>query len=197
MKAGRFVVASVVAVAIGLGALLPAGARNRATQSAAVDVPQVGTLDRAAAEQYAAVLAETTLEDLALPAESVPDDTAGVLGSTAEALDRLHRFLEYRRAVATAVARGQSTDGCNGDFACFKPCTLEVESHGNYATVSPDGTYRGAWQFDQRTWNGAVARAGYPEWSNRDPAQAPPHVQDAAARQLYAERGNRPWGGRC
>jgi hypothetical protein len=83
--------------------------------------------------------------------------------------------------------------------AAFLACTRahESETAGGYAAVSPGGTYRGAYQFDQTTWNGAVARAGHPEYSGTDPATAPPTVQDAAATQLHHERGNQPWGGRC
>jgi hypothetical protein len=105
----------------------------------------------------------------------------------------------YLNAIQAATPRASApaTTRCAGNFDCFKVCTLRIESNGNYAAISPGGTYRGAWQFNQATWNGAVARAGYPGWSGRDPAQAPPEVQDAAARQLYSERGNQPWGGRC
>lgn len=90
-----------------------------------------------------------------------------------------------------------NSGSCAGDFDCFKPCTFSHESGGNYAIVSPSGTYRGAWQFDQSTWNNAVANAGYPEWVGRPANEAPPEIQDAAARWLYSVAGNRPWGGRC
>lgn len=59
------------------------------------------------------------------------------------------------------------------------------ESGGNYAATSPDGTYRGAYQFDQRTWEG-VGGTG-------DPADASPEEQDARAAELYAQRGGQPW----
>jgi hypothetical protein len=216
VRAGRFIVGAVVALAIGLVALLPANARDRSVHPPEQHVPRavVGSLDAAVAQRFATELVDTAVEDLALLDDSVPALTTGVLGARADTTDRMHRYVAQRRAAAQAAflaararalaaarassaGSGRSTGRCNGDFACFKPCTLEIESHGNYAAISPGGTYRGAWQFDQSTWNGAVARAGHPEWSNRDPAQAPPHVQDAAARQLYAERGNQPWGGRC
>lgn len=75
------------------------------------------------------------------------------------------------------------------DFAALARC----ESGGNPRAVSRSGRYRGAYQFDQATWDGAVTRAGRPEWAGRPPDTAPPEVQDAAARQLYAERGRQPW----
>lgn len=168
---------------------------------------------------FADLLVSTATEDLQYPWASLPTPVTGVLASRSSARVEALRALEaaraqaaieaYQAALRAATAKTTSTSGggssaagrssgrCNGDFDCFKPCTLDIESDGNYGAVSPGGTYRGAWQFDQSTWNGAVARAGYPEWSGRDPAQAPPGVQDAAAHQLYRERGNQPWGGRC
>lgn len=80
--------------------------------------------------------------------------------------------------------------GC-GDLASILACIRSYE--GSYTSVSPSGTYRGAYQFNQTTWNGAVTRAGYPEWSGRHANDAPPAVQDAAAAQLYSERGLQPW----
>lgn len=61
-----------------------------------------------------------------------------------------------------------------------------------YQTNTGNGHF-GAYQFAQSTWDGAVARAGYPEWSGRRASDAPPHVQDAAAAQLLSERGLQPW----
>jgi hypothetical protein len=169
--------------------------------------------DPATVSAYADVLVDAAASDLEFPLHAVPDSFVGVLGTRVESIRKLGAFVVARRQAAIAawaeayrvarqapVASGggtRRTSRCNGDFACFKACTLEIESHGNYGAISPDGTYRGAWQFNQSTWNGAVARAGYPQWSGRDPATAPPGVQDAAAHQLYLERGNQPWGGRC
>lgn len=60
------------------------------------------------------------------------------------------------------------------------------ESGGDYGAVSPSGRYRGAYQFDQRTWDG-YGPVGV------DPAAAAPDVQDAAAVALYRARGAQPW----
>ncbi len=67
--------------------------------------------------------------------------------------------------------------------------TLEAiaacESGGNPEAVSPGGTYRGKYQFDQGTWE-SVGGSG-------DPAQAPEAEQDYRAALLYARSGSSPW----
>jgi hypothetical protein len=81
--------------------------------------------------------------------------------------------------------------GSSGDISGFLACTRahESDSAGGYQAISPDGRYRGAYQFDQQTWNG-VGGTG-------DPAAASPAEQDYRATILYEQRGNQPWGGRC
>ena len=59
------------------------------------------------------------------------------------------------------------------------------ESGGNPEAVSPDGTYRGKYQFDQGTWE-SVGGSG-------DPAAAPEAEQDYRAALLYSESGSSPW----
>jgi hypothetical protein len=61
----------------------------------------------------------------------------------------------------------------------------ECESGGNPRAVSPNGKYRGKYQFDQATWE-AYGGSG-------DPAQAPESVQDRVALKLYRARGTAPW----
>lgn len=67
------------------------------------------------------------------------------------------------------------------------------ESTDRYDAVSPSGSYRGAYQFDQRTWDGAARTAGRPDLVGVDPAAAAPADQDLLAAQLYSERGAQPW----
>jgi hypothetical protein len=59
------------------------------------------------------------------------------------------------------------------------------ESTHDYTAVSASGAYRGAYQFDIKTWE-TVGGSG-------DPAVAPSDEQDARARELYARRGDQPW----
>jgi hypothetical protein len=99
----------------------------------------------------------------------------------------------------THVSSGTRSSGCNGDTQCFLECTRahESDTSGGYGAVSSGGTYRGAYQFNQNTWDAAVAGAGHDEYSGQPADQAPAEVQDAAAAHLYGASGNRPWGGRC
>ena len=78
---------------------------------------------------------------------------------------------------ATTAAGGTATGGLASVAAC--------ESGGDPGAVSPDGQYRGKYQFDQQTWE-SVGGTG-------DPAAAPEAVQDEMAARLQAQRGSSPW----
>lgn len=71
--------------------------------------------------------------------------------------------------------------GYEGWLAKVRHC----ESTNNYRAISANGTYRGAYQFDFRTW-GTVGGSG-------DPAAAPPLEQDYRAVKLLKSRGASPW----
>ncbi len=71
--------------------------------------------------------------------------------------------------------------GGSSIMAAIRSC----ESGGNYGALSPDGLYRGAYQFDRSTWS-SVGGLG-------DPAAAPPAEQDARALRLRSLRGSSPW----
>ncbi|HSX45230.1 MAG TPA: transglycosylase family protein [Candidatus Saccharimonadales bacterium] len=92
-----------------------------------------------------------------------------------------------------------STPSYNGNVEAFLACTRghESDTAGGYQAVSPDGVYHGAYQFDQSTWNSVAANNGRPDLVGQDPAQVSPTDQDKMATDLYEERGNQPWGGRC
>ena len=66
------------------------------------------------------------------------------------------------------------------------------ESTDNYQAVSRSGTYRGAYQFDQPTWDG-VAERHFPWLVGLDPVDVEPWWQDAMTRALWSERGRQPW----
>jgi hypothetical protein len=88
---------------------------------------------------------------------------------------------------AEAARQGSGSGSGSGRSRCADPlaCIRECESHGNYGSVSSSGTYRGAYQFSQTTWE-SVGGTG-------DPAAAPPAEQDARAATLYSQRGSAPW----
>ena len=65
----------------------------------------------------------------------------------------------------------------------FLKCTRAHESDqaGGYRAVSPDGVYRGAYQFLRSTWNNVARAAGRPDLVGVDPAAASPADQDQLA----------------
>ncbi len=80
----------------------------------------------------------------------------------------------------------------------FLQCVVQAESGGNYAAVSPNGEYMGAFQFSQATWNSAAAAAGLPFLVGIPPDQASKAAQDTVAVALYSLDGQQPWlGDRC
>jgi hypothetical protein len=86
----------------------------------------------------------------------------------------------------------------------FLVCTRSHESShtppaydNGYAAVNPSGTYRGAYQFSQSTWNNAALRAGRLDLVGIDPAAASVADQDLLALDLYHWQGAGPWMGRC
>lgn len=95
---------------------------------------------------------------------------------------------EPRRQTATTARQGPartqpvgSNGGGGGDLAAIRAC----ESGGDYGAVSSNGRYRGAYQFDNQTWQ-SVGGSG-------DPAAATPAEQDARAGLLRSQRGSSPW----
>ena len=66
------------------------------------------------------------------------------------------------------------------------------ESTDNYEAISRSGTYRGAYQFDQTTWDDVAGRF-FPWLVSVDPIDAEPWWQDAMTRALWSERGKQPW----
>jgi hypothetical protein len=101
--------------------------------------------------------------------------------------------------ISTVTVSGPPQGGCSDDLACFLACTRAHESDtaGGYQAVSPDGMYRGAYQFDQSTWDSVADSIGRHDLVGVDPATASAADQDTLAAALYEMRGNQPWGGRC
>ncbi len=85
------------------------------------------------------------------------------------------------RQYADALAAQATSSGSGSHLDAIRAC----ESGGDYSAVSSSGTYRGAYQFDQATWE-AVGGSG-------DPAAASPAEQDLRAQMLYEQSGSSPW----
>jgi hypothetical protein len=80
----------------------------------------------------------------------------------------------------------------------YLQCVRQVESGGNYAAVSPNGEYMGAFQFSQPTWDSAAQSAGRSDLVGVPPNVASRADQDTIAVTLYSLDGDRPWlGDRC
>ena len=105
--------------------------------------------------------------------------------STACTPAEIEAFLTVTEPARTAAAaRGLDAAGMERLRWC--------ESRGDYTITSRTGTYRGAYQFHQRTWN-AVAARHYPWLVGRDPASVEWWWQDAMAQALWSEAGRQPW----
>lgn len=98
---------------------------------------------------------------------------------------------------AKPVATAAPTGGATAAEAAFLACVRQRESGGNYAIVSPDGLYMGAYQFYQGTWNSAANIAGRPDLVGLKPNTVAPGDQDAVALAYYRYAGASPWGGHC
>lgn len=88
-----------------------------------------------------------------------------------------------REAPAPAGREG-SRRGGSGPSAALRRIA-QCESGGDPSAVSPNGRYRGKYQFDRATWR-AMGGSG-------DPAAAPEAEQDRRAQRLYDQRGGAAW----
>jgi peptidoglycan hydrolase-like protein with peptidoglycan-binding domain len=78
-----------------------------------------------------------------------------------------------------------TTAATGGDAQGTLARIAQCESGGDPTAVSADGTYRGKYQFDRKTWQ-EMGGSG-------DPADAPEAEQDRIAAALLAARGTAPW----
>ena len=192
---------SALVVAVLVGALaVPVTVQPAAAQTARDPIEVYTKLLSGVAVQdvqmaYALSWEATAVQENGLATLAAEHAVRAAFVAAAEEQQRLEALKAFVRTRGGGASSGGSR--CAGDFACFKDCTLQIESHGNYAAVSPGGTYRGAWQFDQRTWNSNAAASGRQDLVGVDPATAAAADQDTLAHDLYQRRGNQPWGGRC
>ena len=105
------------------------------------------------------------------------------LVTTQDGVEQSRAVLEEKEVVAPVskvVVVGPTNVTSSEGWVKLRFC----ESGGDYASKR-NPLYRGAYQFDFATWNNY---GGY-----RDPADAPPSVQDAKALDTYRRRGASPW----
>jgi peptidoglycan hydrolase-like protein with peptidoglycan-binding domain len=88
-------------------------------------------------------------------------------------------------ATLRALGIGKAREARTGSNPAALEEIARCESGGNPKAVSPDGRYRGKYQFTRATWR-ALGGKG-------DPAKAPEAEQDARARSLYEREGGTPW----
>jgi hypothetical protein len=152
-----------------------------------------GQTDRTveAARRYATLLAgaDTAVRELVHRVDQNQDKieqanlerfNAGVQQKEAEQL-----LSEARAKAAISALGGVSYSVVDDTGASAWQRLRACESGGNYRAISPSGKYRGAYQFDQRTWE-SMGGVG-------DPADASAAEQDQLAMELYARRGKSPW----
>jgi hypothetical protein len=131
--------------------------------------------------------------DVSQAAALEADAERALAAAETAAVERERRKAETKalaagRAVARPVpsrAAAPSPSSAETDMERRWARLRDCESGGDYGIVSRSGRYRGAYQFDQRTWESVGGRG--------DPAQASPEEQDMRARMLYQQRGARAW----
>lgn len=108
----------------------------------------------------------------------VADGVVGPITRKAMGIAHMSRSSVHRRA---------STTGDSGSTRLPRAMRriAECESGGDPTAVSPDGRYRGKWQFTRATWR----RLG----GTGDPAKAAESVQDRVALKLHRQSGTDPW----
>jgi hypothetical protein len=172
-------------------ALVQQQARDRAEQT-----QQASSLANATASvnHLAAVQARVTgqLAVAVAQADAVQGRTAAAAVATAQ------RTTTKRSGTPASGATSAPSSTTDPALNPFLQCIVQAESGGNYQAVSPNGLYRGAFQFSQPTWNFAAQSAGRPDLVGVPPNQASKADQDSLAVALYSLDGERPWlGDRC
>jgi peptidoglycan hydrolase-like protein with peptidoglycan-binding domain len=84
-----------------------------------------------------------------------------------------------------SIARPNNRRTIATDASTILERIAQCESGGDPTAISPDGRYRGKYQFRRSTWRGLGGTG--------DPAKAPEAEQDRLAAALLAEQGTKPW----
>lgn len=89
----------------------------------------------------------------------------------------------------TAPAPAPPTEPTAAQWATLRQC----EAWGNYAVVSGNGKYFGAYQFSQGTWDNIARASGRSDLVGVRPSDASPADQDALALSLWRTSGWSSW----
>jgi soluble lytic murein transglycosylase-like protein len=145
----------------------------------------------------ATIAAGAMVPALATQALAEPGEGERKRGAALELLEKPEQRLERSIELHERRVQRQRERERQRELASFAPpeeygvsqATLDTiascESGGDPTAVSPDGTYRGKYQFDMSTW-ASVGGSG-------DPAAAPEEEQDMRAAILYSRAGSSPW----
>jgi Transglycosylase-like domain len=174
-------------------ATVTSAARQTEGQLASKQSEVTGELAVAVAQQQAA--------QAAAAAAAVKAAQAAAVKVAQAAASRATTTTTQTATASSPAPAGQviavSTSSSDPSLPSFLQCVLQAESSGNYAAVSPGGTYLGGFQFSQPTWNEAAQLAGMPQLVNVPPNQATPAQQDDLAIALYQADGQQPWNDSC
>ncbi len=184
-------IAPMLALALALPVVAPGGGSDHQPTRSIDDAVPVSSV--VPAESVEAIAAEHTADGAAIGAYV----TQVQLAQYAELVHQSELDAAAAAMAARRSVRGASRGRCGADVECFLECTRNRETHGNYGAVSRGGTYRGAYQFDQNTWDSNAAASGRGDLVGADPASVPEADQDQVASDTYARRGTQPWGGMC
>lgn len=182
---GSLVAVALMSGVLGAGIAVGAGGDRPVAQSSAAGVLKVGSRGEAVAALQ---------RKLGIAAD-------GVFGP--QTRTAVKRFQRRRGLTVDGIAGPQTLSALGIDAGSVEPrsisreggggsanATLQriarCESGGNPRAVSPDGRYRGKYQFDRATWRAMGGRG--------DPASASEAEQDRRAAELLRQRGTAPWG---
>jgi cell pole-organizing protein PopZ len=192
-------------------------AAQRVLQANQATLQQTQYKDRSDAAQQATDLGQATSTETKMESEQaqvtghlaeVVAQQAAVQAAAAAAAVAAAQRAAAAKAAQASVARvtgtlgsvpgGGSGSGPDPVLNAYLQCVVQAESGGNYAAVSANGLYMGAFQFSQATWNMAAQAAGLSNLIGVPPNLASPADQDDVAIALYALDGEQPWlGDRC
>jgi hypothetical protein len=130
--------------------------------------------------------------------------------STGPVVPERHRPRRHQTPVASAAVDDRKLENKPAPYVLgyqggplardpFLVCTRYHEAiyAGDYGAKSPGGQYRGAYQFDQTTWDHVALHLGRAELVGVDVATTPSWIQDLFAYTLYKWQGASHWNYRC